>query len=252
MTMTHPVERAPRKARLSRPTAMRLAETEYRRFVDLLRSLRPADWTAPTDCPHWDVRAMAAHVLGMTEMSASLREQVRQNRAATDRGGVFIDALTALQVEERADLTPEQIIERLAAKAPKAVRGRRRTPGLIRRGTMPVSQHINGRDETWALGYLIDVILTRDPWMHRIDIVRSTGARHVLTAQHDGVLVADVVAEWADRHGRPYSLHLTGPAGGSWSSGSGGPVLEMDAVDFCRAVSGRGSAGALLDTEVPF
>jgi hypothetical protein len=30
--------------------------------------------------------------------------------------------------------------------------------------------------------------------MHRADIVRATGAGHVLTAEHDGVLVADVVA----------------------------------------------------------
>lgn len=51
-----------------------------------------------------------------------------------------------------------------------------------------------------------------------------------------------------ERHGRPFTLHLTGPAGGTW--GSGGPELEFDAVEFCRAISGRGSAP--LDTEVPF
>ena len=44
----------------------------------------------------------------------------------------------------------------------------------------------------------------------------------VLTADHDGVIVADVVAEWARRHGQPYQLKLTGPAGGSWTSGTGG------------------------------
>ena len=40
-----------------------------------------------------------------------------------------------------------------------------------------------------------------------------------LTADHDGVLVADVVTEWAARHGQPCRLRLTGAAGGEWSFG---------------------------------
>jgi hypothetical protein len=73
-----------------------------------------------------------------------------------------------------------------------------------------------------------------------------------LTAEHDGLLVADVVAEWAGRHARPYCLRLTGPAGGEWSAGEGGDELELDAVDFCRLVSGRGTGRGLLAHQVPF
>jgi hypothetical protein len=98
------------------------------------------------------------------------------------------------------------------------------------------------------LGFLSDVIMTRDPWMHRADLAQATGAPMALTADHDGVLVDDVVREWAARHGRPFTLRLTGPAGGSW--GSDGPALELDAVEFCRAISGRGTVP--FDTEVPF
>jgi len=101
------------------------------------------------------------------------------------------------------------------------------------------------------------VILTRDPWMHRLDLARATGQDLVLTADHDGVLVADVVAEWARRHGQPYQLELTGPAGGSWTSGTGGEEIVMDAADFCRVLSGRPGSDAdpprgLLATQVPF
>jgi hypothetical protein len=81
------------------------------------------------------------------------------------------------------------------------------------------------------------VILTRDPWTHRLDLARTTG--QVLTADHDGVIVADTVAEWAHRHGQPYRLELTGPAGASWSSGTGGEEIVVDAADFCRIVCGR-------------
>jgi uncharacterized protein (TIGR03083 family) len=237
---------------LPRETAMRLAATEYQRFLALLRSLHVEDWQKPTECAGWDVRAMASHALGMVEMAASMREGSRQRKLAHRRGGVFIDALTALQVDERKQMTPAQITDRFAARAPKAAKGRRWTPGLIRRRPMPERQQVGGHEEPWTLGYLIDIILTRDPWMHRADIVRATGARHVLTAEHDGVLVADVVEEWAGRHGQPYSLNLTGPAGGTWHRGASGPQIEMDAVDFCREISGRGKADGLMSTQVPF
>jgi uncharacterized protein (TIGR03083 family) len=250
VTTTAPSQ--PRTPTLPREVAMRLAAAEYQRFADLLRALAPDDWAKPTDCPGWDVRAMAAHALGMVEMAASIRENNRQLRLARRRGGTFIDALTGLQVEERRNMTPAQITARFAARASKAARGRRRTPGFIRRRAMPDLQQIGGHDEAWTIGYLIDVILTRDPWMHRADIARATGAAHVLTAEHDGVLVADVVAEWAARHGQPYRLHLTGPAGGTWASGEGGPLIEIDAVEFCRELSGRGHADGLLAIQVPF
>ena len=249
MTMTVPSR--PRTPVLPREVAMRLAATEYQRFADLLRSLGPGDWGKQTECPGWDVRAMAAHALGMVEMAATIRETDRQLRLARSRGGLFIDALTALQVEERADMTPAEITVRFAARAPKAARARRRAPGFIRRRAMPVPQQVGGREEEWTIGYLIDVILTRDPWMHRADIVRATGADLVLTAGHDGVLVADVVAEWAARHGQPYMLHLTGPAGGTWRHGEG-PLIEADAVEFCRVLSGRGHADGLRAVQVPF
>jgi uncharacterized protein (TIGR03083 family) len=256
MTMTTTSLAQPLKPALDRRTAMRLAQTEYGRFLDLLRSLRPADWQQPTECSPWDVRAMAAHVLGMVEMAASLREQARQNKAANEHveqhGGLLIDALTGLQVDERADMTAQQIVDRIAARAPKAAKGRRRAPAFVRRRKLPVPQYVDGRAETWTLGFLIDVILTRDPWMHRIDIVRATGAAHVLTPDHDGVIVADTVGEWSARHGQPFALRLTGPAGGTWTRGSRGEEIEMDAVEFCRAISGRRPAEGLLATQVPF
>ena len=161
MTITAPSR--PRIAALPRGTAMRLAATEYQRFADLLRSLGPDDWAKPTECPGWDVRTMAAHALGMVEMAASIRETNRQLKLARSRGGLFIDALTALQVEERTGMTPAQITARFAAQAPRAARARRRTPGFISRRTMPVLQQVGGREEAWTIGYLIDVILTRDP-----------------------------------------------------------------------------------------
>jgi uncharacterized protein (TIGR03083 family) len=242
----------PRTSTLDRATLMGLAATEYDRVATLLHALNAADWTRPTECPDWDVRAMASHVLAMGEMAASIRESSRQQKAAKKRGGTFIDALTALQVEERTGLTPQQLTDRFQAVGPRAARARRRTPAFIRRRAMPVPQEVGGQSETWTLGYLIDTILTRDPWMHRIDITRATGQPLHLTADHDGVLIADAVHEWAARHGKPCHLHLTGAAGGTWTFGQAGPTLDLDAIDFCRTLSGREPATDLLNTQVPF
>jgi Mycothiol maleylpyruvate isomerase N-terminal domain len=81
----------PRIAALPREVAIRLAATEYQRFADMLRSLGPGDWAKPTECPGWDVRAMAAHALGMVEMAASIRETNRQLKLARARGEMFMD-----------------------------------------------------------------------------------------------------------------------------------------------------------------
>ncbi len=120
---------------------------------------------------------------------------------------------------------------------------------------LPQAQDVGGRMEHWTNGFLLDTILTRDPWMHRMDIARAIGRPPTLTADHDGAIVADVVAEWADRHGQPYDLVLEGPAGGHFSSGAAAE-LRLDAIDFCRLLSGRAATHPvdheLLTVAVPF
>lgn len=246
----------PRRGQMDRRAAMRLAADEYARFADAVADLDAAAWTRSTACPAWDVRQLVCHVVGMAEFAAGLREGSRQRKLAgadaARRQIPFIDALTDLQVRERADWAPPQVVRGAREVGPRAARGRRLTPFFVRRRKLPVPQAVNGRQEDWTIGYLVDTILTRDTWMHRVDLTDAAGQALVLTPEHDGAIVADVVAEWADRHGRPFSLTLTGPAGGSWTHGADGPRIEMDAIEFCRVVSGRGTAEGLLATQVPF
>ncbi|MDP1821551.1 MAG: maleylpyruvate isomerase family mycothiol-dependent enzyme [Acidimicrobiales bacterium] len=228
------------------------AATEHRRVWELLSSLDDEDWAKPTDCAAWDVRAMAGHVLGMMEGFARFREWAHQMRAGGKAagGGPFIDGMTAVQVRERAGLDRTELLARMAAAGPKAARARTKVPSPLRR--MPMKEEVGGQPETWRLGYLLDVILTRDPWMHRVDISRATGREVVLTPEHDGRIIADVVAEWARRHGQPFTLLLHGPAGGAYTQGAGGEEIAVDAVEFCRILSGRASGTGLLTQEVPF
>ncbi|MFN2478269.1 MAG: maleylpyruvate isomerase family mycothiol-dependent enzyme [Pseudonocardiaceae bacterium] len=244
-----PVDRIPP---LEHEEAMRLAQTEYQHLIELVDQLTPEDWTRPTDCTGWDVTAVLAHVLGMLERNADPAEAARQNETAHQRatatGELWIDALTALQVADRAHLRPPQLATTLRTALPRSLAARSQTTAEQRAMVFnPGPPH-----EAWTFGYLIDVIHTRDPWMHRIDICRATGGELTLTPDHDGRIVADVVAEWARRHGQPCTVILDGPAGGVYTQGEGGAQLHLDAVEFCRALSGRGPAEGLLAHQVPF
>ncbi|GAD82673.1 maleylpyruvate isomerase family mycothiol-dependent enzyme [Nocardia asteroides] len=254
MTTTTPAPTRPRRSASPRPESMTLAATEYERIARAAAALDPADWDRPTDCPEWTVRQMLSHVVGMAAMTASFPEMVRQQRAADRRcepGQPRIDALTAHQVDLFGGRSPAELTALLAELGPRAAAARRRLPGLVRKLPMPGAERVNGVDERWTVGYLTEVILTRDPWMHRVDLSRATGRPLELSAEHDGRIVDGVVREWAQRHGSPYRLTLHGPAGGSWAEGDG-PALELDAVEFCRILSGRASGTGLLTTEVPF
>jgi uncharacterized protein (TIGR03083 family) len=188
----------------------------------------------------------------MAQTFSSLRYFVRDMRAAgkTAGDGPFVDGLTATQVRLHAELSQDELIQRLEEAGPRqaAWRANRR---LMR--NIPMKQEMpDGSTETWKAAYLLDTVLTRDTWMHRVDIARATGREFVLTSDHDGRVVADVVAEWARRHGRPFVLELEGPAGGTFVQGSGGDRIALDAVEFCRTLAGRAIGTGLLTQQVPF
>lgn len=234
--------------------AMRLLESELRLTVDLLAQLGPAEWTAQTACPDWDVRRMYLHVLGACEGSASVREGLHQLRAASKRrragGGPLEANLSAVQVAERESVDAVQLVEALRKIAPKTVKARKRLPGLIRRiAKVSVDGPVV---EKWTIGYLVDTIYLRDLWMHRLDATDATGRTPSFSAEHDGRIIADVVSEWACRHGQAFTLELTGAAGAQFANGEGGESVVIDAAEFCRVMSGRAPGTGLLATVVPF
>ncbi len=240
---------------ISHREARGLAETAYRRFAEELATVSDEQWGLPTDCALWSVRDLAGHVVGAMRSAASVREMLRQQREIarrakhSDQQGVAI--MTALQVELTAALSTAELVEECAALVVPAAVGRARTPKLLR-SLVRFPVQMDDLDERWALGYLVDVVLTRDAWLHRVDLCRALGRAPELTPGHDGRIVADVAAEWARRHGAAVRLTLTGPAGGVFVAGSGGPQIELDAVEFCRTVSGRTSGTGLLAEPVPF
>jgi hypothetical protein len=73
----------------------------------------------------------------------------------------------------------------------------------------------------------------------------------VLTLEHDGRLIEDMVAEWTKLYDLSISLHLEGPAGGTYVRGTGNEELTIDAVEWIWILSGRGIGSGLLKKELP-
>jgi uncharacterized protein (TIGR03083 family) len=209
-------------------------------LLTLLRSLDIADWARPTDCAGWTVRDIVAHVVGLSHEAVRPDVMIRHVILARRRYPALnlLDGTNAVQVDDRRNAPTGRLNADFGRLAPRAVRARRRTPELVRRVRPPsgftLPSDLRFRD-------VIDVIVVRDAWMHRIDIARACG-REVPSIEADTEVVAQVVRD-LDRYwsGQPLILELTGPGGGRWRIGDGDPVAtaRLDAVAFCRSLSGR-------------
>lgn len=238
--------------RIDRLEAKRLALEEFSRFADVVGGLSEEEWARPTDCTNWDVRNLALHVLGSAEAQASFPEFVRQLRRGLPLNKEidshhWVDGMNEWQIRQRCHLSHAAIAAQLAVIGPKAVKGRWGTPPPVRYLPIPIGPPVGWR----PLKYLLDVGFTRDVWAHRIDLCAATDRPMQLTVDHDGRLVADIVAEWAAVHAQPFRLTLGGPAGGTFSQGVDGEAVTIDAVEFVQVLSGRRPGSGILSHPLP-
>jgi uncharacterized protein (TIGR03083 family) len=238
--------------RIDRREARRLALDEFARFAELTASLTEEEWAVPTDCPGWDVRRMALHVLGSADAQATVGEFVHQLRRGVPLNKEidshhWVDGMNELQIRERQELSNGDLVAALGAVGERAVRGRWRTPLPLRYLPIPFGPPVGWK----PLKYLLEVGFTRDVWCHRIDLCCALGRPMDLAAAHDGRLVADIVAEWAALHGEPFDLVLEGRAGGKFSQGVDGERVEIDALDFVRTLAGRLPGTGVLRHPLP-
>ncbi len=228
--------------------AFTLLQTEFKRFMDLVETLRPEDWSLPTACTAWNVHDIVAHQAGGYLSGTSYREMIRQYSRIRP-GRLPEDAINELQVGERAGRTHQELISELQRVGPAAMWNWAFGFRLIKPFLIP---HALGG--MLKLRHLMWVIHSRDTWMHRLDICRATGHPFLQTADHDGRINQLVILDAARKLGRRLREHalvlnLSGAAGGTWRIGRGQPVgqLEMDVLDFNIFVSGRMSHGEAME-----
>lgn len=228
------------------------ARGELDRFLAVVESLEGDDWAQPTDCTEWNVRDILAHAAGAAAGYASWGEWFRQypfNRYMR-QAAVPVDGINRRQLEDRVGRSPEDLIAELRAVAPKAIRTRLGLPGILK----GIRTDLGPPRGKAPLRYLLEIIYTRDMWMHRHDICQAIGRMFEQTAAHDGRVVALVMRDIDEalRHsldGRAIRFDLRGAAGGSYLVGPGAEpdaAVEVDVMEFNRLASGRLAADDAL------
>ena len=221
--------------------AHRLMITALSRFLNLIESLHADDWSRPTACTAWNVHDMVAHQAGGYASGTSYKEMIRQYTSKPQPGQLPEDAIIALQVGERADKTPSELIAEL--KQVGEIVAHNWAYGFNAIKWISTPHPVGG---FMSIRHLMWIIHSRDTWMHRLDICRATNRPFEQTREHDGrineLVVLDVAKKLSKRlNGRAITLVLTGIAGGTWQVGKDDPAaeIEMDVLDFNIFVSGR-------------
>ncbi|MEA2459848.1 MAG: hypothetical protein QOH90_25 [Actinomycetota bacterium] len=229
--------------RIPHAEAMELARAQNDSFLAELKALDSEDWEKVTDCAPWTVRDIAAHVLAWGEASLSPKEMAHQMskgfRVRKDWPNV-VDAQNAVQVEERKDLTPAELVSRLESTLPRFVKLRDRLSPVLK----PIPTY-NGLLGWISVGVVAETILTRDTFVHRIDIAEATG-KPMHLGPFEKRIVADCVKEWAKGSKADAIVELSGPAGGSYRLGSGvRATIKSSPTDLTRILSGRPRGGSV-------
>jgi len=219
-------------------TLMRVA---LERFLALVESLSPEDWGKPTACTAWTVRDMLAHQAGGYASGTGYREMIRQYGTLPKKGQLPEDAINDLQLRERADRSPAELIAELRQVGPVAAQKWAYQFRLVKPIALP--HPVGG---IMSLRHLMWIVHSRDTWMHRLDICRATNRPFHQTREHDGRILALVMRDVGRSlgkklGGRAVILDLAGVAGGVWKVGPGEATasIHMDALDFAIFSSGR-------------
>jgi len=219
-------------------------DAEIEAWHGLLASLEGTEWQRRTVCDAWDVADIAGHLIGQAEdviKPWSFPRRFRKGKRVYP-GVPRFDAHMMVQADEHRGTPPAELRALFDRTWGKATRSISRNPELIRRVTMKVDD-IPGFDRL-ALGYVWDILLARDLWMHRDDVCQAVG-RSFDAGPYAEEIVAQVLYDvddgpfWGERPA--VVLELTGQGGGTYRLGRGEPVgrAAVDAVSYMRTISGR-------------
>jgi uncharacterized protein (TIGR03083 family) len=212
-----------------------LFRVERARLLDLLRALRPTDWRRPTVCPGWDVRSLAAHLVGGDfSVLSRQRDGHHGTPAPADlHEAGFIAWLDDLQVEwahaarrlsprlvyELLVWTDDQLVSLVEAQDPSAMYA-----------------HVS-----WASPYPVPVWLDHgrelsERWIHRQQLLEAVGRTSDLRDDVAGPVLDTI--RWAypyrlQLHHRPHgsiiSVRIAGPASEyTWHLRSDGSSWTFD------------------------
>jgi uncharacterized protein (TIGR03083 family) len=217
-------------------------DAEIQAWHDLLASIEGDEWHRRTVCDAWDVADIAGHLIGQAEdviRPLSFPRRFRKGKRAYPNAP-RIDAHMMVQADEHRGTPPAELRASFDTQWAKATRKISSNPELLRRMTMQLDDI-----PRMSLGYIRDILLARDLWMHRDDVCQALG-RSFDAGPNAAELIAQVIYDleaagpfWGERPA--VVLELTGQGGGTYRLGRGEPVgrAGTDAVGYMRMLSGR-------------
>jgi len=203
------------------------------RYAEVVRSLRPEEWTSPSRCAGWSVQDLVAH-------TGSNFHIVAEPNVAPMNPPPIAEDLQDLLVKQRRGWTAEQVAEEFEEYREPAVAALRAVQDEPL-ASSPLTMSDLG---TYPLHTLADAFAF-DLWCHlNVDLLVLTGPVQRAVPQPDDELLGPGIG-WmltglpqmcpsvSTALDRPLALHLTGPGGGEWLLRPGDPqlVIEQDGQD---------------------
>ena len=188
-------------------TLIPIAEAERADFADLLRTLTPEQWAAPSLCRGWRVRDVVTHVVSYDELGP------RRVAGLLVRGGLHLGRVNAMALHALDRLSTDELL---------ATFERHRRPTGLTAG-------FGGR------------IGLADALVHQQDVRRPLGLPRTVPPERlrpvlDFVLRSPALPAWRLARG----LRLVATDLG-WTHGDG-PLVQGSGEALLMAVTGRGSA----------
>jgi len=248
-------ERRPVAVAVDPNSPAELHRIEAERLLDLVRSLRPEDWTAPVDPPEfagWTVGDLVAH---LATVEAYFAQQLGIATPGPIEAHAVNEERTAAAIARHRDLAPAAALAELEAFVDAV-------GGHVDAMACPDAEPIGW----WGNEQRVDRVLairSFELWIHATDIARAVGrpepvppAPSLRAMSSLATALTPVMCAIAGTlpAGAPHGtvrIDLTGPGGAvhdiDLSPDGVGPrvgdpraTITLDIVDYCRAVANRG------------
>ena len=189
-------------------------------FAGLLRGLGPTEWALPTICPGWDVKDVAAHVLGdhIGRLSGHRDGYAALRPRAGEAFPAFLDRINGEWVAGARRISPRLLIEQLQATADQ-----------VAEFWLALAPDTLGWDVTWAGPGPAPVWLdaARDfseYWTHHQQICDATGQAGLMSTGYAGPVIdtfmralPHTLRNVTAPEGTALQMTVTGPGAGEWA-----------------------------------
>jgi uncharacterized protein (TIGR03083 family) len=188
-----------------------LARAEREELADLLETLTPQQWDAPSLCERWRVRDVVAHVVSYDRLGAAALAQ------RFVRGRLLLDRVNQVGVDEHRERDPQELV------------------ALLRRHAVPsgLSAGFGGRIA------LVDTLVHAQDVRRPLGLLRSVPAERLRAALPFALLAPPLRALWHVRGVRVVATDV------DWAAGAG-PEARGPGEAVLMAMGGRRGAAREL------